>query len=239
MNRLQLSYSSKGLSLVSLVLLMSCGTSSSFKAETVQRSAVAAKPESNTTADAVVANDPAPVMTPTTASTVPSTTVSDGVFKDCDSTSNHSFPADLYELPRDTNHLLPYSSLKSIKKICLDQINITTRGFREGFPGVTDLYEWFSLKFNFNVQINVAGDYQFATNSDDGSVLLIDGVKVIDNDGNHSTKKVSSDKVTLAAGPHKFELQYYQGPADQIALELFWTPPGGVEAYISPALISH
>ncbi|MBC7533279.1 MAG: hypothetical protein H7318_17040, partial [Oligoflexus sp.] len=44
--------------------------------------------------------------------------------------------------------------------------------------------------------------------------------------------------VTLTAGVHKMNLQYFQGPAYEIALELLWTPPGATEGYIPPALVT-
>ncbi len=162
---------------------------------------------------------------------------SGSLFKDCDATTTAPFIGDLFALSKGEKKLPDFSTLSSLKKVCLNQIDIATRSFTEGFPGVDDLKEWFGINFNFNVKIETAGDYQFRVNSDDGSKLYIDGNLVIDNDGQHSTKS-QSGHVQLSAGVHKLNLQYFQGPADQIALELFWTPPGASESAIPPALVS-
>ncbi len=117
------------------------------------------------------------------------------------------------------------------------QIDIATRKFNEGFPGVEGLYEWFALSINFDLQIAKAGDYKFRVNSDDGSKLFVDGKEVINNDGQHSPRSMEGS-INLSAGPHKVNLQYFQGPADEIALELFWTPPGESEIYIPSSVVT-
>ena len=159
------------------------------------------------------------------------------VFKDCTASATSPFIADLYQLPKNTQKLPDFSKLTSIKKICLNQIDITQREFTVGFPGVENLFEWFALNFKFNLKVETAGIYSFKVNSDDGSLMYIDGALVVPNDGQHSSTAVEKT-VNLTAGSHKVNLQYYQGPANEIALELFWTPPGGVQAPVPPALVS-
>lgn len=152
-------------------------------------------------------------------------------FQDCETTDANVFVADLYSLPNGTGKLPKFDSLTAIKEICLKQIDITNRKFTDGFPGVESLKEWFALNFNFNLKVTKAGSYKFRIKSDDGSILLIDGMEVVNNDGQHSAKDAEKD-IVLTAGSHKVNLQYFQGPADEIALELFWTPPGESESYI-------
>ena len=162
----------------------------------------------------------------------------DNVFKDCAKSASAQFQGDLYELPPQAKRLPDFEKLTAIKKICLKQIDITARSFTEGFPGVDGLKEWFAIKFDFNLKIEKEGDYQFVLNSDDGSKLYIDGKEIIDHDGQHAPAEKSSPPIRLTAGIHKISLPYFQGPADRIALELFWIPPGGSREYIPAELIS-
>jgi uncharacterized surface protein with fasciclin (FAS1) repeats len=54
-----------------------------------------------------------------------------------------------------------------------------------------------------------AGDYTFSTTSDDGSVLYINGAKVVDNDGLHSARE-RHGAVTLAAGAHSIMVVFFE-----------------------------
>lgn len=77
-------------------------------------------------------------------------------------------------------------------------------------------YEWhpFDL-FEFGADItgclNVAADgvYEFTLDSDDGSLLFIDGNLVVDNGGVHGPQ-TASGTATLTAGTHTFEVQFFE-----------------------------
>ncbi len=59
--------------------------------------------------------------------------------------------------------------------------------------------------------LNVAADgtYTFKLDSDDGSLLYIDGTVVVDNGGAHAPE-VASGSTLLTAGSHKFEVQFFE-----------------------------
>jgi len=59
--------------------------------------------------------------------------------------------------------------------------------------------------------LNVAADgvYSFSLNSDDGSLLFIDGNLIVDNGGGH-TPVVASGSALLVAGLHTFEVQFFE-----------------------------
>lgn len=82
----------------------------------------------------------------------------------------------------------------------------------------------YALQFTGQLQIETAGRYEFTLNADDGSRLFLDDQLVVDHDGVHGISE-RTGTVDLAAGAHRFELQYFQwqGPA---ALELWWSGPG-------------
>lgn len=107
--------------------------------------------------------------------------------------------------------------------------------FDQGFPGLTaNLKEWFAIWFDGYLVAPQAGTYTIDVCSDDGSRLYLPDAAddpVIVNDGQHAYGCVGAD-VELDAGRNRFTLDYFQGPANQIALEVYWTPPGGVSAII-------
>ena len=70
--------------------------------------------------------------------------------------------------------------------------------------------EYFGLRFRGLVRVPRTAVYGFTIDSDDGSRLLIDGETVADNDEIHGMG-ARTGWVALAAGFHRFELQYFQG----------------------------
>ena len=170
---------------------------------------------------------------------LPDTTIVDDTFVECApnlEASVYPIKALLYELPVDTPALPNFASLPAIKTVCMKQLDIATRDFEDGFPGVDNLIEWFGLDIRFKVDIPADGNYTFFVNSDDGSKLYIDGNLVIDNDGQHSPRELSAS-VNLTKGIHSFKVEYFQGPKTQIALELFWQSESFPKAYIDPSYL--
>ncbi len=53
------------------------------------------------------------------------------------------------------------------------------------------------------------GIYEFYTKSDDGSVLYIDDVELVNNDGSHSAI-TASNRLALKKGLHKLRLLYFE-----------------------------
>ena len=66
------------------------------------------------------------------------------------------------------------------------------------------------MVFEANFTVPETEEYEFSLGSDDGSILIIDGEGIIDNDGmhNHVTLKA---KEKLDAGEHTLKLLYFQG----------------------------
>ena len=114
-------------------------------------------------------------------------------------------------------------------------LNVPSRQFTEGFPGVSSRIEWFAIRYRGKFTVAAAGTYKFRLVSDDGSMLYIDGRLIINNDGQHPP--FSRDgTLTLDAGEHSLFVNYYQGPRETIALQLFVTPPNGHERLLGPVL---
>jgi hypothetical protein len=126
----------------------------------------------------------------------------------------------IYLLPEETQQLPDFDTLRSIGTIYTKEIDVPTRSWEEGFPGVTDRFEWFGIDYKGTFKVKKAGHYTFQLNSDDGAKLFIDDSLVINNDGLHSTQSRAGE-IDLDNSIHKIRLQYYQGPRTEIALQLF------------------
>lgn len=74
---------------------------------------------------------------------------------------------------------------------------------------LSDLDDHFAYKFRTYIHIPERGIYRFYTYSDDGSVLYIDGQKLVDNDGGHSSRMIEGT-VALEAGFHLLEVHYFE-----------------------------
>ncbi len=157
------------------------------------------------------------------------------VFADCADEPNRPIVAELYQLPVDTLKLPDYAQLKPIKKICLSALEIKPRRFTEGFPGVANLFEWFSLDMRFAVNVPQAGNWSFMLVADDGANLYIANQKIIDNDGLHAPIGITGSAL-LKAGMVDFRVSYFQGPRYDMAVELLWKGPNDTEfSYIPKA----
>jgi hexosaminidase len=84
---------------------------------------------------------------------------------------------------------------------------------------------------------NVAEDglYGFSTQSADGSVLLIDGQPVVDNDGRHNLYE-KGGAINLLKGFHKITVKYFNIGSTSI-LRVFMTAPGKPKGELSPESI--
>ena len=91
----------------------------------------------------------------------------------------------------------------------------------------------FAYLFEGLVRIPQRGVWEFSTRSDDGSVLLIDGHKVVDNDTSHAAV-TATGRVALDEGLHAFRLLYFEDYEGQ-ELSWGWKAPGETEFVPIPA----
>ncbi|MCD6347525.1 MAG: family 20 glycosylhydrolase [Bacteroidales bacterium] len=121
---------------------------------------------------------------------------------------------------------LNYSFYKGSFKSVNDFTDLkpTGRGMiREpGLPEEIEEYAY-GLVINGYVLIEKAGIYRFFTFSDDGSVLLVRGQAVVQNDGPHAPKE-SSGEIALGQGWHPVELRYFQAGGGKV-LEMKYSGP--------------
>lgn len=89
------------------------------------------------------------------------------------------------------------------------------------------------LRCQGQIVVRESDYYNFTVNSDDASVLYIDGAKLVDNDNNHGVTAVSGQKY-LRRGVHTFRLDYAQAGGGNQALQVL---AGG--QFINPIYYFH
>lgn len=141
--------------------------------------------------------------------------------------SSSGFRGNIYFIKQGARKLPKFDWLKPVGSVYTNVLHVPARDFREGFPGVTDRFEWFAIDYNGRFWIQDSGQYNFYLLSDDGSKLYIDGKIVINNDGLHSIVERTGG-VRLKTGVHRIRVSYFQGPASGVALVLDMARPGEV-----------
>jgi len=155
------------------------------------------------------------------------------LFEECADAPDRRMVADVYRLRSGAASVAEMQGRTPLKTVCLAQLDITPRSFREGFPGLGDVIEWFGLDIRFTVDVAETGTWDVMLLSDDGAILTIDGVEVINNDGIHAANALEAT-VRMPAGQRNFRVRYFQGPREGIALMLAWKRPGAADYQYLP-----
>lgn len=90
--------------------------------------------------------------------------------------------------------------------------------------GPAERAEVFAFNFEGYIKIVDDGYYTFYSNSDDGSLLYINGMKIVDNDGLHGHRE-RSGKIYLTKGFHTINVKYFQETGLR-NLEVSYSGPG-------------
>jgi hexosaminidase len=90
----------------------------------------------------------------------------------------------------------------------------------------------FGIIYSGYIRIDNSDVYGFTTQSDDGSVLLIDDVQVVNNDGKHGSLE-QGGSVPLQKGYHRFTLKYYN-VGTTASLHVYFTIPGKPKGELAP-----
>ena len=160
-----------------------------------------------------------------------------------------------------------FGALTPVHTFIAANLDVPIRDYTEGFPTpeMQTVVENFAVRFRGVLAVDTPGIYTFWLLSDDGSKLYIDDTLVIDNDGIHGITRNKGRKdlssgvikaqvswhfegqhfvdmgkqgsIALAAGTHPFEIQYFQGPKYEIALQWFYQPPDAYRQIVPPEVI--
>ena len=158
------------------------------------------------------------------------------LFEECADSPDRRMVADVYKM-RTGSQSVKEMRGRPVKKVCLSQLNVASRSFLEGFPGLGSMNEWFGLDIRFTVNIPEATTWELMLVADDGAILSIDDENVIDNDGIHGEKAVATVQ-KLEKGLHNFRVRYFQGPAPDLALMLVYKKQGTANyAYLPKSML--
>ena len=112
------------------------------------------------------------------------------------------------------------------------EINVPERSFSEGFPGITDRFEYFGIIYEGKITAPVSGQYTFKLTCDDGAILYLNNEIIVDGDGVHSTESYVGSVDLVEGQEYDFLLKYFQGPRYEITCVLeVQTPDVNMELF--------
>ena len=103
-----------------------------------------------------------------------------------------------------------------LNELSWDSIHVTQRDTDTGFPGV-DRDGAFGIMFKTVLSIDETSMYSFAVTSDDGSIVWLDGEKIIDNDFSNGMH-MKADTIALRPGDYEVKIWYYQAYPTMLGL---------------------
>jgi len=145
-----------------------------------------------------------------------------------------------YIVPVDTTKIPDFSLMTPFQTFVLANVAVPAQSSSSGFPNVANVSEWYGIRLDGRLFVPENGFFEFLLTADDGAILYIDGAKVIDHDGIHPPTTKVSPFLYLSRGYHTIRIDYFQGPHDQMALQLYWRNllSGGELKIIDPAFFS-
>jgi RHS repeat-associated protein len=102
-------------------------------------------------------------------------------------------------------------------------INFTQTG--GGWPNLGSQTTNFSVRWTGTLSIPTGqdGDYTFSTNATDGTRIVIDGNDVLEQTSRSAALGVkTSGEITLAAGPHRIDVEFFEGTHTPAKAALRW-----------------
>jgi hypothetical protein len=87
--------------------------------------------------------------------------------------------------------------------------------------------DFFNFEFYGYLYINTSGSYKFRTISSDGSRLQIGNAVIVNNDGIHANRTITSAAQTLNSGSHEINLKYFEYDGSQTLIVQYYGPDSG------------
>ncbi|MCL2777485.1 MAG: PA14 domain-containing protein [Polyangiaceae bacterium] len=140
----------------------------------------------------------------------------------------NGYAGTLYAIPEGTTKLPDLNALTPIGRLYASTLNVRPRPMSGGFPGIAPYRnEYFAIRWEAPLVVNNEGDYTFRVASEKGSVVRIDDMVIVDNDGNHPYAE-RSGPVHLIKTTHVITIDYFQTTGN-VALQLFCKRHGEAE----------
>jgi hypothetical protein len=118
-----------------------------------------------------------------------------------------------------------FLGLDSVGALYTTRLNVPDHFFLGDVPFVGGPDQMFAIDYQGVFWADESGEYRFLLGSDDGSVLYIDGKRIINNDGVHPILW-EEGIVSVSRGEHTIRVAYFQGAPVDVALILKIKPPG-------------
>jgi hypothetical protein len=130
----------------------------------------------------------------------------------------------------DTWHSKPFVTHKALgKNVWYSNDN----DFKKEIPKFS-MNDKYAMRWSGNINLPQTGRWGFKTRSDDGSQVWVDGVRVLNNDGNHGPRDRTGYR-TLRQGNHELVITFFENGGGAM-LQASVRPPGGAWTAITKAM---
>jgi hexosaminidase len=110
------------------------------------------------------------------------------------------------------------------------------KSFSTALSAFKKAFNKYGVVFNGYIKADVDGNYGFSTASSNGSVLLIDDVPIVDNDGRTGPVELQG-AIPLLKGYHKITIKYVDANTSGSGLRVYMTIPGKPKGEVSPDMM--
>ncbi|MDB5128530.1 MAG: beta-N-acetylhexosaminidase [Mucilaginibacter sp.] len=110
------------------------------------------------------------------------------------------------------------------------------KSFSTALSAFKKAFNKYGVVFNGYLKVDVDGNYGFSTASSNGSVLLIDDVAIVDNDGRTGPVE-QQGVIPLLKGYHKITIKYVDANTSGSGLRVYMTIPGKPKGEVSPDMM--
>jgi hexosaminidase len=110
------------------------------------------------------------------------------------------------------------------------------KSFSTALSAFKKAFNKYGVVFNGYLKADVDGNYGFSTASSNGSVLLIDDVPIVDNDGRTGPVE-QQGVIPLLKGYHKITIKYVDANSSGSGLRVYMTIPGKPKGELSPDMM--
>lgn len=142
--------------------------------------------------------------------------------------STGGWKGSIFFIPAGTTKMPALGSMQPNGILFAPQLAVAPQAMSGGFPGIdATRNENFAIRFEAPLLVENEADYEIRVLSDDGAIVSMDGMAIVDNDGAHGAKD-KSGPVHLLRGTHLVTVDYFQATGN-VALQLFVKKSGGTE----------
>jgi len=110
------------------------------------------------------------------------------------------------------------------------------KSFSTALSAFKKAFNKYGVVFSGYLKADVDGNYGFSTASSNGSVLLIDDVPIVDNDGRTGPVE-QQGIIPLLKGYHKITIKYVDANSSGSGLRVYMTIPGKPKGEVSPDMM--